>query len=136
MTTAVSQAPSRERAIRLGIGLLGGASLAIGAFMVLSPSAFFDAIGPFGNRNNHYIRDMATWQAAGGVGLIAAVTRPSWRRPALAVGGIQALLHFLNHVADVGKAHPKSAGVADVVSLGASVVLFAWLWFATEETGR
>ena len=136
MTTAVAGGPSRERTIRAGLALLGGASLTIGAFMVLSPAAFFDAIGPFGNRNNHYIRDMATWQAAAGIGLIAAVKRPSWRRPMLAVGGLQALLHFVNHIADVGKAHPKSAGVADVVSIGASVVLFAWLWSATEGTHR
>ena len=139
MATATSRpptAPTRERAVRAGIALLGGSSLLVGAWMALSPASFFDALGPFGTRNGHYVRDMATWQIAFGAALLVAVGRPSWRRPLIAVGGAQALLHTLNHVLDAGDANPAWVGVFDVVTLAATLGLFAWLWSATPEAQR
>ncbi len=139
MTTATSTgspAAAREPAVRAGIAALGAVSLALGVFMALAPSAFFEAIGPFGARNGHYIRDMATWQIAFGGALLLAAGRPAWRRPLIAVGAGQALLHTLNHILDAGDADPSWVGVFDIVTLAAMLGLFAWLWSATAEVER
>jgi hypothetical protein len=138
MATATPTAPAgtRERAVRVGIALLGAASLATGIWMVLSPSTFFDALGPFGEQNSHYLRDMATWQIAFGAALLVAAGRPSWRRPLIAVGAGQALLHTLNHILDAGDADPAWVGVFDIVTLAATLGLFAWLWSASAEADR
>lgn len=139
MTTTTSTpaaADRRERAVRAGIGMLGAISLATGLWMAIAPGSFFDALGPFGARNTHYLRDMATFQLAVGAGLLLAVGRPSWRRPMIAVGAAQALLHTLNHVLDVGDADPSWVGVFDMLTLAATLGLFAWLWFASAEAER
>ena len=135
-TPARPRAGTRERAVRVGIAMLGAASVLTGLWMLVAPSSFFDAIGPFGARNSHYIRDMATWQLAFGAALLAAVGRPSWRRPLIAVGAGQALLHTLNHILDAGDADPSWVGVFDVVTLAATLGLFAWLWSASPQVDR
>ncbi len=138
MATATPTAPAATtgRAVRAGLALLGAASLMTGIWMVLSPASFFDALGPFGTRNGHYLRDMATWQIAFGAALLVAVGRPSWRRPLIAVGAGQALLHTLNHILDAGDADPAWVGVFDIVTLAATLGLFAWLWSASAEARR
>lgn len=140
MATTTSPPPAlaatRERAVRAGIGTLGAISLAFGLFMAISPSGFFDAIGPFGTLNDHYVRDMSTWQIGFGVAMLLAVGRPSWRRPVLAVGGIQAVLHGVNHLVDVGDSDPSWVGVFDVLTVAASAGLFLWLWAATAGDER
>ena len=139
MTTTTSTpaaTDTRERAVRAGIGMLGAISLVTGLWMAIAPASFFDALGPFGTRNSHYLRDMATWQLAVGAGLLVAVGRPSWRRPMIAVGAVQALLHTLNHVLDMGDADPAWVGVFDTLTLAATLGLFAWLWSASAEPGR
>ena len=138
MATATPTAPAgtRERAIRAGIALLGVMSLVTGIWMALSPASFFDALGPFGEQNSHYLRDMATWQIAFGAALLVAVGRPPWRRPLIAVGAGQALLHTLNHILDAGDADPAWVGVFDVLTLAATLGLFAWLWSASAQAQR
>jgi hypothetical protein len=135
-TSPASVVAPRERAVRAGIGMLGAISLAIGLYMAISPSGFFRAIGPFGALNDHYVRDMSTWQIGFGAAMLLAVGRPSWRRPLIAVGGIQAVLHALNHLIDVGDSDPSWVGVFDLVTLAASAGLFLWLWSASAEAGR
>lgn len=135
-TTPSALDPGRERLVRAAIAALGLLSLAIGAFMAISPSAFFDAIGPFGRFNDHYVRDMSTWQLGFGAAMLVAVGRAGWRRPLVAVGAVQAGLHVVNHLIDVGDSHPAWVGVFDVVTLAGSLALFAWLWLTTAEADR
>ena len=101
--------------------------LALALFMAVGPHAFYKAIGPFGAFNPHYIRDTATFNAALGVGFALAVSRPGWRVPVLAVTTVQFALHALNHLVDIGKAHPTWTGYFDFVSLLAATLLLAWL---------
>ncbi len=95
--------------------------------MVVSPGTFFDAIGPFGERNDHYIRDMGTAVLALGTVALLAVRRPSWRLPVLAFAAVWFGLHALNHLADIGEADPEAVGVGDFVSLTALTAGLAWL---------
>lgn len=105
------------RAVVPGIAGLAVFSLGLGAWQVVAPRSFYDALGPFGTFNGHYVRDYATWSLAYGLALLVALRRPAWRVPLLALGLAQFALHTLNHLADAGDADPGWVGVLDVVLL-------------------
>jgi hypothetical protein len=121
------RAGSRPDGLVIGIGAFAVVELALAAFMVVSPHRFYSAIGPFGNFNAHYLRDVATFEAALGAGLLISLRLPSWRVPVLAVTTIQYALHTLNHLLDIDKADPAWAGYFDFLSLGAGTLLLVWL---------
>lgn len=75
-------------------------SLAVGLFMMFAPGAFFDTLGNFGTRNDHYIFDTATFEIPQGFMLLAAVRWPRWRTPALAFATLHWALHSLSHIID------------------------------------
>ena len=118
----------RERALLLGLSAFAVYHIALAIFMVAGAHAFYKSIGPFDAYNPHYIRDVATYSAAIGVGLAVAVVRPTWRVPVLAVTTVQFALHTINHLVDIGDAHPRWNGYFDFFSLAAATVLLAWLW--------
>ena len=74
------------------------AQLVLGVLLWLAPGFFFDEIGPYGARNDHYMGDLATWYLALGGAALAAV-----RRDLLAGAGsrgrlLQYALHAVNHL--------------------------------------
>lgn len=95
--------------------------------MAVAPGAFYDAIGPFGARNDHYTRDTATFYLALGAAMVLAARRPSWRVPVLAFALIQYVLHTVNHLIDIGNADPKALGPIDAVSLAFGAALLGWM---------
>jgi hypothetical protein len=111
------------------VGLLAFAAyqFAIAATMVFAPHTFFTDIGPFGVQNDHYLRDTATFNLAFGVALAIAYLRPSWRTPVLSCVALQFALHALNHLADIGAAHPYWLGPADFISLALATLVLIWL---------
>jgi hypothetical protein len=127
-----------ERVSRLPGGLSGDSvvlaviagvaitQLAIGLSQAFAPRFFFDQIGPFGVRNDHYIRDNASWTLAVGLALLVSLRRATWRVPLLAFITLEFALHAINHLVDIGKAHPKSAGVTDFVSLAIGAAVLGW----------
>jgi hypothetical protein len=117
----------RRDAVTAGVALLGIYSLGLALFMAVAPHAFYAKVGPFGLRNDHYIRDTATFSAAIGVGLLIALRRPSWRVPMLAISTVQFALHSINHLVDIEKAHPAWNGYFDFFSLAAATALLAVL---------
>lgn len=116
-----------EGALRVALLALGALNLALGALMVVSPGTFFDEIGTYGARNDHYIGDNATFNLAAGAGLVIAATRASWRVPVLWVVALWYALHSLNHLADIGEARSDARGVLDTVLLALGAVAFALL---------
>jgi len=102
--------------------------LGLALFTVISAHSFYTAIGPFGPFNAHYLRDVASFEGAIGIALVLAIQRPSWRVPVLALATFQFALHSLNHLFDIGKAHPAWTGYFDFFSLFAATILLAWLW--------
>jgi hypothetical protein len=105
--------------IALGVGQLG-----LGALMAIAPGTFFDTVADFGVRNDHYLRDVATFYLAFGIVLLVAADRPAWRVPTLAFGALQYGLHALNHLLDIGKADPGWVGPFDFITLAAVAAIF------------
>jgi peptidoglycan/LPS O-acetylase OafA/YrhL len=116
-----------DELVTAGIAVLAAYSILLALFMAIAPHAFYSAVGPFGARNDHYIRDTATFSAAIGVGLAVAVRRAAWRVPMLAVAAIQFALHSVNHLVDISRAHPAWTGYFDFFSLTLSTVLIIGL---------
>lgn len=104
----------------------------VAALMVFAPHTFFTDIGPFGAQNNHYLRDTATYNAAFGAALAVAYWRVAWRTPVLCCLALQFVLHSINHLADIGSAHPHWLGPADFISLSLATAVLVWL--AREST--
>jgi len=113
--------------VRVGLIAFAAVDFALALFMAVSPHSFYTAVGPFGAFNGHYIRDVASYNAALGLGFVIAVRAPSWRVPVLAISAAQFGLHSVNHLVDIGKAHPAWAGYFDFFSLAAATALLAWL---------
>jgi hypothetical protein len=131
-------APSRtaapsERSVRIVFGVLAAYHLALGLLMVVAPKVFFEQIGPFGTRNDHYIRDVASFYLAFGAGLALAVRRPAWRVPVVAVVALQYVFHVVNHVVDISKADPGWLGPADAIALVLGAALLLWVWRVEER---
>ncbi len=94
--------PSHTRAgfVEVTLIVFGLYALAVGLFMMFAPGTFFDTLGTFGVRNDHYIFDNATFEIPQGLMLLAAVRWPSWRVPALAFATLHWALHSLSHIID------------------------------------
>lgn len=107
--------------------------LVTGALLWLAPGFFYDQIGPFGARNDHYMGDVATFYLALGAVMLVAVRRPSWRVPVLALALVQYALHALNHLIDVGESDPGWVGPADFVALALGTILVAWMLRQEQE---
>jgi hypothetical protein len=105
----------------------------LGALLWLTPGFFFDEIGPYGARNDHYMADLATWYLALGAAAFVAIRRVGWRVPVLAMAFIQYALHSLNHLIDVGDADPGWLGPANFVSLLLATLLLGWMLRAEAE---
>jgi uncharacterized membrane protein len=101
--------------------------LALGLYMAVAPGSFYDLVGPFEARNDHYIRDVSTFYVAFGAATALAIGRPSWRAPVLGLMAIEYAFHALNHLIDIGDADPSWVGYSDFVSIGLLAVLLAWL---------
>ncbi len=101
--------------------------LVLGILLWVTPGFFYDEIGPFGARNDHYMGDVATFYLALGAVALVAVRRTSWRVPVLALALVQYALHSLNHLIDIGESDPGWVGPADFASLTLTAVLVAWM---------
>jgi hypothetical protein len=113
--------------MRILLILFATGQLVLGGLLWLTPGFFYDEIGPFGPRNDHYMGDVATFYFALGAAALVAVRRESWRVPVLALAFAQYTLHSLNHLIDIGESDPGWIGPADFVSLTLTTVLLAWM---------
>jgi hypothetical protein len=118
------------------LAIFAVAQLVLGALLWLTPGFFFEEIGPYGARNDHYMGDLATWYLALGAAALVAVRRPAWRLPVLALAFLQYALHSVNHLIDVGEAEPQWLGPSNLVSLVLTALLLAWMVNAEREQTR
>lgn len=102
MGTAVT--PTRSRYTEVVLAVFGLYSVLLGLFMLVAPGPFFDTLGSFGVRNDHYIFDNASFELPLGLLLLGALKWPSWRVPALAFATAHWALHALSHLIDTDHA--------------------------------
>lgn len=130
------RAPHVNGAVRIVLAAFAVYFWALALLMAVAPKLFFAHIGPFGVRNDHYIRDTATFNAAFGAGLTVAFWRSSWRVPVLSCVTVQFALHSINHLIDIDQAHPHWLGPADFALLALSTVVLVWLLWAESAHAR
>lgn len=106
-----------ERGLRAALIAIGAFHLALGALALIAPETFFERVGEYAPRNDHYIGDVGAFYAASGIALLLAVHRPGWRVPLLVTGAIWYALHALNHAFDTGVAESTARGISDTVIL-------------------
>ena len=118
---------TRERTLRTGVVLLALPALVAGVIALISPETFFEQIGTYGTRNDHYTGDAGAYLTAFGVALLFAAVRPAWRVPLLLLGAGWYGLHALNHLFDIGEAKSAARGIADTALIGLGAVLHLYL---------
>lgn len=120
--------------VTIGVLVYSAYQLALGLVMIFAASWFYRNVGPFPPKNLHYTRDNATFSIALGVVGLLAVRRSRWHLPVLAIFTVQAVVHALNHLYDIGRAHPKRYGPIDFVLIAISAAVLGWLtWRAARE---
>lgn len=124
----MSTTPTRTRAgfVEVTLIVFGVYALGLGLFMLFFPGAFFDTLGTFGVRNDHYIFDNATFEIPQGVLLLAAVRRVSWRVPALAFATLHWALHSISHIVDPHHGAGDLIGWLEAGGLVATTVILAF----------
>jgi hypothetical protein len=116
-----------ETMMRQALLLLGLTQLAIGGWLVIDPESFVDAIAPFGPADNHFLRDLGTFQAGIGIALLVAAGRPPSRAPILFAALAQSALHTVNHLFDIGNTDPGWLGPANFVAVLLLTATYAFL---------
>ena len=91
---------TRARYVEVILIVFGVYSVLLGLFMFIAPGTFFDSLGSFGARNDHYIFDNASFEFPLGLMMLAAVRWSSWRVPALTFAALHWGLHALSHIID------------------------------------
>jgi hypothetical protein len=119
--------PTRTRAgfVEVTLIVFGVYAVGLGLFMLFFPGAFFDTIGTFGTRNDHYIFDNATFEFPLGLMMLAAVRWSSWRVPALAFATLHWGLHALSHIIDPHHAAGESIGWLEAGGLVVTTAILA-----------
>lgn len=95
-----------------------------GVLAILAPEVFYEQLGPYPPRNDHFIRDLGSWQIALGLAALAAWRMPPLRVPVLGVLAVQYTLHAVSHLIDVDRSDPSWNGpvVLALQVLGALVL--------------
>jgi hypothetical protein len=113
--------------MRILLIVFAATQVVIGLLLWLAPGFFYDEIGPFGERNDHYMADVATFYLALGAVMFVSVRREAWRVPVLAFALAHYVLHALNHLIDIGESDPSWVGPADFAALAMGAALVAWM---------
>jgi hypothetical protein len=107
------------------LAVFGTYSVVLGLFMLVEPGTFFDTLGAFGVRNDHYIFDNASFELPLGLLMLGALRRPRWRVPTLAFATVHWALHALSHLVDTHHAAGSWVGWLEAAGLVFTTVLLA-----------
>jgi hypothetical protein len=124
------------RATQLTFLAVGAAHVGIGLVMLLAPGPFYDGFATFPPRNDHFIRDFATFYLALGAAFIVAAGRPSWRGPVLFVALVQYGLHLGNHLYDLGAPSKDLVGPVTAAAVGAALAALAVIAYLARAEAR
>ncbi|MBP2455546.1 hypothetical protein [Mycolicibacterium lutetiense] len=125
MANAVPPVTRTRRYPEVVLAVFGIYSVTLGLFMLFAPGAFFDTIGAFGVRNDHFILDNASFELPLGLMMLAALKWPRWRVPTLAFATAHWALHSLSHLIDTNHAAGSWVGWLEAAGLVVTTVLLA-----------
>ncbi|KKW65946.1 hypothetical protein ABQF17_02340 [Mycolicibacterium elephantis] len=111
--------------VEVTLVVFGIYALGIGLFMMFAPGTFFDTLGNFGIRNDHYIFDNASFEVPQGLMLLAAVRWRTWRVPALAFATLHWALHTISHIVDPHHGAGDWVGWLEAGGLAVTTVILA-----------
>ena len=104
------------------VAIIGGAGfVALGAWAMVDPRSFFDAVATFEPYNQHFLQDIGAFQA--GLGVVLLLAGVPVRADGLAVAlfgvGVGAALHTVSHVVgrDLGGAPETDIPVFTVMAI-------------------
>ncbi len=105
-----------------------------GIALVFFPEWFYKTFAEFPPFNRHFLGDAGVFSFAIGVGLLMALRDMVRHRAAIAVGGLSALLHLLNHLYDDVIVDGGNITHLWTTSLPLAVtaVLLGWLWLKSD----
>jgi len=116
---------TRTRYVEVILIVFGVYSVVLGLFMFIAPGTFFETLGTFGLRNDHYIFDNASFELPLGLMMLAALRWPSWRVPALAFATLHWGLHAFSHIIDPHHAAGETVGWLEAAGLVVTTVFLA-----------
>lgn len=125
MANAAGAVTHTRRYPEVVLAVFGVYSVGLGAFMLVAPGTFFDTLGAFGVRNDHYILDNASFELPLGLMMLAALKWPQWRVPALAFATAHWALHSLSHLIDTNHAAGNWVGWLEAAGLVVATALLA-----------
>ncbi|CQD02095.1 hypothetical protein A5731_21570 [Mycolicibacterium conceptionense] len=125
MANAAGAVTHTRRYPEVVLAVFGVYSVGLGAFMLVAPGTFFDTLGAFGVRNDHYILDNASFELPLGLMMLAALKWPQWRVPALAFATAHWALHSLSHLIDTNHAAGNWVGWLEAAGLVVTTALLA-----------
>ncbi len=117
-----------EGALRTGLYFFAAVNLLTGILQLFAPGWFFDNIGSYGIRNDHYLGDVGAFYLAAGIALLVAVRRPAWREPVLVLAALWYAFHAANHLFDIGESNESdSRGATDTILLAIGAAALAYM---------
>ena len=111
--------------------LLGAGAAGNGAWMMLAPSPWFEAIAAYtGPYNVHLVQDVGAAYVTAGVASLWAGFQPRWRTPLATCAalfiGIHGAIHLVEFVRGV---HPASHLLEDFLGVYLPALLLGWIAF-------
>ena len=119
--------------VRAVLIVSGVTQLVVGVWTFVSPGSFYDVVATYPPQNDHFLKDIGSWNVALGLAALIAARTPAWQRGMLGVLAVLYTLHAISHAIDVDLGEPQSASVATLVSQIVAALIFAALYVRQER---
>ena len=125
---AGSDANAGTDVVTIALLSVGAITLLTGVWAFLSPGTFYDAIAAFPPRNDHFLRDVGSFQVALGLLGLVAARRATWRTPALGMFTVMYALHAISHLININDAESDALGIVEFVLLAGTALALGGLY--------
>jgi uncharacterized protein YjeT (DUF2065 family) len=131
MATSQQPAPPASAStdvVTVVLVIVGATQVLVGLLAFFAPSAFYDLIASYSPENDHFLKDLGSWQIGLGALTLYGARRPDWRLPLLGFLALQYSLHTVAHVVDAGDAEEDWQDAFAIVTQGFGALLLVGLF--------